>query len=937
MKLDLHEISKIRFGVYSHEEIVNLSVVKLTSGKKHGRGTVYDPLMGAIGADLCETCGHDAIKCPGHFGHIELNEAILHPLYIKRVLAYLRCMCIDCHNLLFTTEHLQLHEIDGHTGEKKFKMIQKLCSKLDICTRCTSPQPQFKHNITDSSISMTFVDENKKKATLDVLAQDIKKMFDNLTDDDVRLMGFDPTLVHPRNLVLTSILVLPPCGRPYVKAAGNLCDDDLSNQYAEIIKANNKLSAEKNDISPTKRMKALQTLKFRIHTTFNNSSGKAKHTTNGRPVKCIKTRISGKDGQMRANIMGRRADQTARTVIGPDTTLKNDEMIVPRQIAKTLTIPVRVTSFNKTQMENIVNTGKAMYLLRDKGPPGNKTQVRINLAHALVDRGTPLHETDKIILKNGTEVMLNSDSMVSSDRLRNGLLPGERLFKRCPDGTDEYEEVHDVQCRGKKYFHIEIGDIVERCLRDGDYVLLNRQPTLHKASMMAFKIFVRDAKTFRFNLACAKAFNADFDGDEMNIHVPQSLEAQAEIKYLSSVPNNFINCQSSKLNIVIVQDGVLGAYMMTRKHARKLSRAEFFQATMRLSMSSGQVIDRMKEIERVIAVENETGTTSTTLYSGRGLISLILPNDFNYSARIGKEEDEPVLTIKEGVILTGCLSKTAIGSAHNCIPHHIYSEYGIDAAMEVINSIQFLANEWLQLTSFSIGIGDCLVTEKTTETVEDSVNKCFMEAEVIAKSTRNPHVRESRINSALGKAKDIGLRIAKDALDPTNNFISTVTGGSKGDFFNIAQITGLLGQQNLSGKRIPLFLNNQTRSLPHYPRKDLTVQERYESRGMIRSSFIKGLNPREFFFHACSGREGMSDTAVGTAVSGYIQRRIVKLQEDIKINYDGTVRDETGRIFQLQYGVHGYDPSKTIRSAAKDQTFVDIHRLADSLNRKFEK
>jgi len=207
-----------------------------------------------------------------------------------------------------------------------------------------------------------------------------------------------------------------------------------------------------------------------------------------------------------------------------------------------------------------------------------------------------------------------------------------------------------------------------------------------------------------------------------------------------------------------------------------------------------------------------------------------------------------------------------------------------------------------------------------------------MEANSIESSVRNPTVKESRVNASLGKAKDIGLRIAKDNLSPTNSFISTVTGGSKGDFFNIAQITGLLGQQNISGKRLPLFLNGE-RSIPHYPKNDkkYTSWEKYESRGFISSSFISGLNPREFFFHACSGREGMSDTAVGTAVSGYIQRRIVKLQEDLRVQYDGTVRDETGRIFQLRYGDHGMNPEKTIKTK-NGMWFSDIERIAALMN-----
>ena len=421
----------------------------------------------------------------------------------------------------------------------------------------------------------------------------------------------------------------------------------------------------------------------------------------------------------------------------------------------------------------------------------------------------------------------------------------------------------------------------------------------------------------------------------MNVHVPQSLEAQAELKYLSSVRNSFINSQNSKLNIVLVQDGVLGSYLMTKKNSRKLNRNQFFNATMRLSLTTQEVLLRMNRIQSTI---QDNPTSTTTLLSGRGLVSLILPSNFDYFSPIGKEQDEKNLIIKDGVILLGCLSKKAIGSAHRCIPHMLFNEYGPDVALSFLDNLQFLANEFLLITSFSIGFKDCLKSS-SANTVDDTVKKCFMEAEGVLHTTSNKDIQESRINAALGKAKDIGMKIAKNALASNNNFISTVVGGSKGDFFKIAQITGLLGQQNLSGKRVPFFLNNNTRTIPHYPLKmeDYTVEQKFESRGFIKSSFISGLNPKEFFFHACSGREGMSDTAVGTAISGYISRRIVKLQEDMKVCYDGTVRDETNRIFALQYGEHGYDPTATVQSKKGDQIFMDVGRLASLLNREHEK
>ena len=333
-------------------------------------------------------------------------------------------------------------------------------------------------------------------------------LFSKLTEEDLTILGFQDR-TKPSSFIITVLPVLPPPGRPFVRAAGNTCDDDLSNQYVEIIKVNKKLGVQQKEgqdacsVDVAKRLKLIQSLKFRISTTFNNSAGKAKHTTNGRPVKCIKTRISGKDGQMRGNIMGRRADQTARTVIGPDTTLKNSEMIIPREIAQHLTIPNRVTLLNIKELTRIVNTNKARFVLRRQG--ANK-KIKINLKHALYDKGTPLLEGDQVtrVIDGVTHTSIIGDNTnLSHKLLTDGLVRGDTLTRQGVQLQPKYKK--------RRHFVLHQGDVVERSLRDGDIVILNRQPTLHKASMMAFKIFIKPGKTFRFNLACTKAFNADFD------------------------------------------------------------------------------------------------------------------------------------------------------------------------------------------------------------------------------------------------------------------------------------------------------------------------------------------------------------------------------------------------------------------------------------------
>ena len=296
-----------------------------------------------------------------------------------------------------------------------------------------------------------------------------------------------------------------------------MCDDDLTIQYIEIIKANNHLLDK--DTNEAKRNKHIQTLKFRLRTLMNNSQGKARQT-NGRPLKALKERLTGKEGLIRNNLMGKRTNQSGRTVIGPDPTIRTDEMVIPEKVASTLTVPERVNKFNINLLESIVNNGKANYVLR------NNDQIRINLKYATRTKSTELKKGD-IVIRGNEQIKVDNELIELKDKdviIRN--------TERIP-----------VIFSSKKFFKLKLGDVVERHIRNGDIVLLNRQPTLHKGSMLAKKVVVRPFKTFRFSLASTKTFNADFDGDEMNIHVAQQYDSRAELHVLSSTKNNIMSSQ----------------------------------------------------------------------------------------------------------------------------------------------------------------------------------------------------------------------------------------------------------------------------------------------------------------------------------------------------------------------------------------------------------
>jgi len=315
------------------------------------------------------------------------------------------------------------------------------------------------------------------------------------------------------------------------------------------------------------------------------------------------------------------------------------------------------------------------------------------------------------------------------------------------------------------------------------------------------------------------------------------------------------------------------------------------------------------------------------------LFSLLLPFDFFYESKNNANLQDPVVIIKRGLLLKGTINKTQLGAGHFSLITLLLKEYGIDRCLQFIDNVQFLTNAFGQRYGFSVGIKDCQVTRYTE--IQDTVAKSFLQAQHMESSIRNPFLKEAYVTRSLGSARDMGMLIAKNALAEDNNFMKTVLSGAKGDYFNISQITGLLGQQNVDGDRVKPLLTGKKRSLYHYPVEIESQDIKYEAAGFIRNSFIHGLNPKEYYFHMMTGRLGIIDTALKTSSSGYIQRRMVKIAEDVQVRYDNTVRNSTNSILQFVYGDNGLDPTKSLVIDNKIEV-CNIQRLADRLNYNYE-
>jgi DNA-directed RNA polymerase beta' subunit len=1009
------EIKNIQFEIFSSDEILKHSVALINESKLSGEGSIYDSRMGVIqNYNKCVTCKGTNKECPGHFGHIELTYPILHPLFTNQILLYLNLFCSNCNKLCCNKEEYDktlLSKYKNYTRTQKLSEYIK--NTLKKCSYCGHKGYYYIHDENN------IYNEKEEK----ISTRQIKYIFDNISNKDMKMIGCCQK-IHPSNLIISVLPVLPLCARPFVETPNGICDDDLTNKYVEIIKINNKLKLKQDKINielkqnslnssyDTEKefMESLKHLEFHIKTLMDNSKGKARQI-NGRPIKCFRERLNGKNGLFRNNLSGKRVDFSARTVIGPDITLKANEIAIPTCFSKKLTFPERVCSFNFDYLDNLIQQNKVNYVIRDNGSKIYDINIYKKPKIFYIKKGFFLQKGDIVIRNNkkidpekykqikGLDVQLeNTDSVVRNGKLlknikiddeniplnlynedrilRNGIIlnPNDDDFIyndndiliRIIDGKKEYLP---IVISPERYFQLKEGDIVERHLKDGDLVLFGRQPTLHKGSMIARNVKIinentnvnnrQPVKTIRMNLAATKTYNADFDGDEMNIYVPQSYQTVCELEHLSSTEALLKSGQSSRLLLCICQDALLGGYLITRGEYKVVNGKNVYSDKVSIDIDvfndclmkindwdMDYITNKFKHIKMVLKWKN----INDDIYNGHCLISMLFPDDFEYTFTPNN------IKISNGVMISGFLNKQNLSDGHASIVHKLDKEYGAKIAVDFVSNFQFLMNHFLIERGFSIGLQDCIFTDSNAnDKIKKEMIKFFIEAQGIINTETDEFMREQKINNCLNNATSVGQKISKESLNFDNSLNCMVLSGSKGSYVNIAQITGIIGQQNVDGKRISKNFGNRT--LPHYYSDDdkylkndiesfgqkfddnniemKMLEQLFESRGFVTSSYIKGLNPKQLFFHAAGGREGVIDTAIKTAKSGYIQRKLVKKMEDLKISYSGYITNAKDNIIQFNYG-DNLDPSTSVKCSNGKTSFINIQNLSKKLNEKYE-
>ena len=876
------KIKAIQFGLLSPDAIEKMAACEITSKRsfdEYGRpipGGINDLRMGSTDkAFKCQTCHcKNNDDCPGHFGLIRLQKPVFHVGFIGDCIRILKCICFNCKRILIDDYDKYAEIANVKNPKERLKKIYDLCKNKEMCKErkrkviegedydqstdpyykegCKYYQPKYtRENLKIRFEANSKNDNNPEEGDNNIdeerisyiTPEQVMKLFEDIPEKDVIMLGFDPKYSHPSWMIIKNLAVCPPQVRPSVSVDSSLrSQDDLTHQYNQILISNENLKNEKlNNATDATYQNRFDSLQFAVATLMNNdlSYGRA-NKKSGQPIKAIYARLKGKEGRVRGNLMGKRVDYSARSVISPDPNLQVDELGVPLSIAMNLTFPEVVTDLNIDKLKQLVINGPTKY-------PGAK-MIRSPDGRA-IDLRFSVHRTDE---------------------------------------------------------HLEKGYIVERHMQNGDYVIFNRQPSLHKMSMMGHRVHILPYSTFRLNLSVTTPYNADFDGDEMNLHLPQSLESKSEIMNIMHVPKQIVSPQSNRPVMGIVQDTLIGCKIFTE-------RDNFLTYDQVCSLVMWIDDFDIRKLPMPCIMKPQP------LWSGKQIFSLILPEKLNLTRyREDTPEDladklnlmDNFVQIRKGELISGIICKKTVGASSGGIVHNIWTEVSPQKTIEFLGNCQKLINNYLLLKGWTVGISDIICDAQTGEEVakilremKKNIGNILSQAQV-GKLESQPGKNmvdsfEYKANEQLNKAGSKAGVLVQKALLPRNHLKNMVSAGSKGNPTNILQIIAFVGQQNVEGKRIPF--NFQNRTLPHFLKDDY----KSESKGFVENSFLKGLTPQEFYFHAMGGREGIIDTAVKTSQTGYIQRRLIKALEDIMIKYDGTVRNSLGHVMQFLYGEDG--------------------------------
>lgn len=813
----VESITRIDFSIYSNKAILEDSAISdpngITIAEIYNNGEpvqngAIDKRLGVTEHKLeCGTCGETALKCPGHFGHIRFVEPVFHMGFISFLKNILSCICIRCNKLLVYKNEEEISKlIKNKQGKQRFAEIRNICKSVTHCQKenygCGTPAHKISIDKKYGSIFLLAkpvskngdTDEGgdaKKRAPQILTPQLCYDILKTVRREDCIVMGFDPDKSRPEDMIIVNFPVPPVQVRPSIKmeiGSSSTIDDDLTHKLVDIIKNNENLKDTKGDGSLVKSTYVnddFMLLQFHVATFFANDvlGLPRSQQKNKKVTKSLSERLKGKEGRVRGNLMGKRVDMSGRTVITSDPNIALNEVGIPLIIAKNLTYPEIVTKHNIQYLKQLVKNGRRIY-------PGANFVIK------------------NIVDNEGNEA--------------------KHIYHL------KYVE---------KPVPLKPGDIVERHLINGDMVLFNRQPSLHKLSMMGHKCHIINNPallTFRVNVSVTDPYNADFDGDEMNIHVPQSIQTVTELRLITNAAKRFVSPATSKIAINAKQDTLMGSYVQTYDDTRV-----DWKDAMNILMATS------------IGIKNDIPKYSYV--SGKYLYSEIIPKGINIVKK--KDNGDYLMRIRNGMLTHGVLGKSDISA----IIQKTWFQYGSYETQNFIDDLQRMILQFLMRHGFTVSIKDTVMPSDVYKSVHKIVETKRKDAlAAITEYENDPYVMTSE---AFETYLDQSLRAVQSDIQKTimNNFKTdngiyiAISSQSSGTDMNAGQIIGCIGQVIVEGKRIQKRFNNRT--LPQFHQHDDSAF----ARGFCHNSFISGLNPMEFFFQVMAGREGIINTAIKTA------------------------------------------------------------------------
>ena len=929
----------IDFGLMDPETYRDMSATKVITADTYDDDGypidmgLMDPRLGVIDPGLeCRTCGSHSGSCNGHFGHIELAAPVIHVGFTKLIRRLLRSTCRECGRLAldeaqrdeFRDRYERAQEL-GDDEHDVLKAAVRQARKASTCPFCGEPQADIKHEkpttyyeVQDvlsgdyseriaaamqpdeeeddpgtspqelaekTDIALDRINEImagefrprkedrraiEKALDIDLTEEDMNKLmpsdirdwFEDIPDEDLEVLGIDSEHSRPEWMILTVLPVPPVTTRPSITLDnGQRSEDDLTHKLVDIIRINQRFMENREAGAPQLIIEDLwELLQYHV-TTFVDNEISGTPPARHRSGRPLKTLSQRLKGK-EGRFRGSLSGK--RVNFSARTVISPDPTLSLNEVG----VPDRVAK-EMTQTMNV-------------------TERNLEEARRYVSNGPEAH-------------------------------PGANYVKR-PDGRRLKVTEKNCEELAEK---VEAEWEVSRHLVDGDIIIFNRQPSLHRMSIMAHEVVVMPYKTFRLNTTVCPPYNADFDGDEMNMHALQNEEARAEARVLMRVQEQMLSPRFGENIIGAIQDHISGTYLLTHTNPK-------FNETQALDLLRATRIDELPEADGV----DEDGEE---YWTGRSLFSELLPDDLNLEFTSSAGD---TVVVEDGQMTGGTIDEDAVGAFGGEIVDTIAKDYSRTRARILVNEVSALAMRSIMHFGFSISIDDESIPREAEEQINDAIDSAYDRVEELIETYERGELEslpgrtvdetlEMKIMQTLGKARDSAGDIAEDHFGEDNPAVIMAESGARGSMLNLTQMAGCVGQQAVRGERINRGYENRT--LSHFEENDLSA----DAHGFVEASYRSGLGPKEFFFHAMGGREGLVDTAVRTSKSGYLQRRLINALSELETQYDGTVRDTSDTIVQFEFGEDGTSPVDV--SSSQEGDAVDVEQIADSvLDEEFE-